>query len=326
MPSPSEPNDPPTTAASSRRVQDTEGTVIRVDARQCEVLRDDEEAPRPAQMRGRLWEANTEDKSPVAVGDRVRLEHEEDGDAISEVLARRNEFSRRAAGEDPRRQLLAANVDQIVLVSCFGTPPFSSITTDRILASASFAGIPALVVLNKIDKAKPKKIDKIAATYQGVGIPLLLTSAETGEGCEALAKALKGKVSVLYGLSGVGKSSLLNRVEDGLGLRTREVSESLKSGRHTTTFARLYPLEAGGAVIDTPGARTFRPWGIPPHELRLHYPEMAVVGRDCRFPACLHRDEPDCAVLAAAEEGKIAASRMRSYHELLAELQNAYGG
>jgi len=325
MPSPPEPHDPPATAPETRRAPDSEGTVIRVDARQCEVLRDDEESPRPAQMRGRLWEANTEDKSPVAVGDRVVLEHEEDGDAISEVLPRRNEFSRRAAGEDPRRQLLAANVDQIVLVSCFGTPPFSSITTDRILASASFAGIPAVVVLNKIDKAKTKKIEKIAATYLRVGVPLLLTSAETGEGCDALAQVLSGKVSVLYGLSGVGKSSLLNQVEDGLGLRTREVSESLKSGRHTTTFARLYPLESGGAVIDTPGARTFRPWGIPSHELRLHYPEMALVGRECRFPACLHRDEPDCAVLAAAERDEIAASRIRSYHELLAELQSVYG-
>lgn len=325
MPRPSEPIDPSADALESGRARGSEGTVIRVDARQCEVLRDDEESPRPAQMRGRLWEANTQDKSPVAVGDRVRLEHEEDGDAISEVLPRRNEFSRRAAGEDPRRQLLAANVDQIVLVSCFGTPPFSSLTTDRILASASFAGIPALIVLNKIDKAKPKKVEKIASTYRDVGAPLLLTSAETGEGCEALAEALRGKVSVLYGLSGVGKSSLLNRVEDGLGLRTREVSESLKSGRHTTTFARLYPLQFGGAVIDTPGARTFRPWGIPPHELRLHYPEMAMTGRACHFPACLHRDEPDCAVLAAADRNEIAASRIRSYHELLAELQSVYG-
>lgn len=325
MSPPSEPPEPSASAPPNSGAPATEGTVVRVDARQCEVLRDDEEAPRPAQMRGRLWEANTEDKSPVAVGDRVRLERDNDGDAISEILPRRNEFGRRAAGEDMRRQLLAANVDQIVLVSCFGTPPFSSITTDRILATASFAGIPALVVLNKIDKAKPKKIEKIAATYRRVGIPLLLTSAETGEGCEALAEALQGKVSVLYGLSGVGKSSLLNRVEDGLGLRTREVSESLKSGRHTTTFARLYPLEAGGGVVDTPGARTFRPWGISPHELRLHYPEMALVGRECRFPACLHRDEPDCAVLAAAERDEIAASRMRSYHELLAELQSVYG-
>jgi ribosome biogenesis GTPase / thiamine phosphate phosphatase len=325
MPSPSEPVDPSTSAPESRRALGLEGTVIRVDSRQCEVLRDDDLEPRPAQMRGRLWEANTQDKSPVAVGDRVHLECEEDGDAISEVLPRRNEFARRAAGEDPRRQLLAANVDQIVLVSCFGTPPFSSITTDRILASASFAGIPALVVLNKIDKAKTKQIEMIAATYVRVGVPLLLTSAETGEGCQALTEALQGKVSVLYGLSGVGKSSLLNRVEDGLGLRTREVSESLKSGRHTTTFARLYPLKVGGSVIDTPGARTFRPWGIPPHELRLHYPEMARVGRACRFPACLHRDEPDCAVLAAAERDEIGASRVRSYHELLGELQNAYG-
>ena len=310
-------------AMSSSDLPSALATVIRVDARQCEVLRDEETEPRAVRMRGRLWEAETRDKSPVAVGDRVRLEADEDGEAIAEVLPRRNEFGRRAAGEDVRRQLLASNVDQNVLVSCFGTPPFSSVTTDRILATASFADIPALLVLNKTDRAKPRKIDKIAGTYLDLGMPVLLTSAETGEGCEALAEALIGKVSVLYGLSGVGKSSLLNRVEAGLGIRTREVSESLKSGRHTTTYARLYPLAAGGAVIDTPGARTFRPWGIPPHELRLHYPEMRELGRSCRFPACLHRDEPDCAITAAAERGEIAASRLRSYHDLLAELQMA---
>lgn len=298
-------------------------TVIRVDARQCEVLRDGESEPHAVQMRGRLWEVRTQDKSPVAVGDRVRLEADEDGEAIAEVLPRRNAFSRRAAGEDVRRQLLATNIDQVVLVACFGTPPFSSITTDRILAAASFADIPAALVLNKIDRAKPRKIEKIASTYQALELPVLLTSAETGEGCEELTEALVGKTSVFYGLSGVGKSSLLNRVEDGLGIRTREVSESLKSGRHTTTYARLYPLAAGGAVIDTPGARTFRPWGIPPHELRLHYEELRRLGPDCHYPACLHRDEPSCAVQLAAENGEIAESRMRSYRDLLAELQAA---
>lgn len=300
-----------------------EALVVRVDARQCEVVLDGEQEVRPVRMRGRLWEARSHDKSPVAVGDRVLLASEEDSDAITQVLPRRNEFGRRAAGEDPRRQLLATNLDQIVLVSCFGTPPFSSVTTDRILAAASFADIPARLVLNKTDRAKPRKIERIAGTYQDLGLPVHLTSAETGEGCEELAEALIGCVSVLYGLSGVGKSSLLNRVEDGLGIRTREVSEALKSGRHTTTFARLYPLAAGGSVIDTPGARTFRPWGIPPHELRLHYPELREHGPGCRFPACLHRHEPDCAVLAAAESGAIASSRMRSYAELLEELEAA---
>ncbi|MCH2100651.1 MAG: ribosome small subunit-dependent GTPase A [Planctomycetes bacterium] len=296
-------------------------TVVRVDARQCEILRAGESEVRAVQMRGRLWEKSSDDKSPVAVGDQVRLELDEDGEAIAEVLPRRNAFARRAAGEDVRRQVLATNVDQVVLVACFGTPPFSSITTDRILATASFADIPTTLVLNKIDRSKPRKIEEIAGTYQKLDMQVLLTSAETGDGCEALTEALVGKVSVFYGLSGVGKSSLLNRVEDGLGIRTREVSESLKSGRHTTTYARLYRLAAGGAVIDTPGARTFRPWGIPPHELRLHYKELREIGPGCRFPACLHRDEPDCAVLAAAERGEITASRMRSYHELLAELQ-----
>lgn len=298
-----------------------EALVIRVDARQCEVMCDGSDAITPAIMRGRLWERASQDKVPVAVGDRVLLDREEEGDAIAEVLPRRNTFDRRAAGDDVRRQLLAANVDRIVLVSCFGTPPFSSITTDRILATASYGEIPVTVVLNKTDRAKPKKIDKIARTYLDLEMDVLLTSAQNGEGCEALRDRLHGQTSVLYGLSGVGKSTLLNRVEDGLGIRTREVSEALKSGRHTTTYARLYPLQAGGAVIDTPGARTFRPWGIPVHELRLHYPELARFGEACHFPDCLHRQEPGCAVVEAFDAGKIAASRMRSYLELLLELE-----
>jgi len=298
---------------------------VRVDARQCEVQCDDEQRVQAALMRGRLWEGSQEDKVPLAVGDRVQINRDGEDLAIDKVLPRKNLLARRAAGEDLRRQLLAANVDQLVLVSCFGTPPFSSITTDRILAAAAFADIPVCLVLNKVDQAKPKKIEKIAGTYQNLDMDVLLTSAETGEGTEQLRERLVGKISVLYGLSGVGKSSLLNCVETGLGIRTRQVSQSLQSGRHTTTFAQLYRLQAGGAVIDTPGARTFRPYGIPPHELRLLYPEFAQLGRSCRFPSCLHRTEPNCAVREQLDLGAIAPSRMRSYLELLSELEKLYG-
>lgn len=296
-------------------------TVVRVDARQCEVQCDGSDQVQAALMRGRLWEGRQEDKVPVAVGDRVEMTRDGDDLAIDRVLERRNVFARRAAGEDVRRQLLAANVDQLVIVSCFGTPPFSSITTDRILAAASFADIPVCIVLNKVDRAKPSKIEQIAGTYQHLEMDVLLTSAETGQGTDELAERLTNKLSVLYGLSGVGKSSLLNCVEDELGIRTSHVSESLQSGRHTTTFARLYPLKVGGGVIDTPGARTFRPYGIPPHELRLLYPELELYGPSCRFPSCLHRTEPKCEVQRRLEQGDIAPSRMRSYLELLAELE-----
>lgn len=301
--------------------------VVRVDARQCEVAPlDDLHAVRPALMRGRLFELRSEDRMPIAVGDHVRLSETEDGLAIDEVLPRQRIFARRAAGEEVRRQLLATNFDQLLVVSSFGTPPFSSITTDRILAAASFLQVPSILVINKTDKAKRGKLKRVQATYEAAGIKVLLTSAKSNEGIGQLTDLLRDKMSVFYGLSGVGKSSLLNCVEPGLGLRTKEVSYALNSGRHTTTFARIWPLAMGGAVIDTPGVRVFRPYGIPPHELRLHYPEMEALGSKCHFPDCTHRNEPDCAVLMALAAGEFPASRHRSYMEMMEELELVYGG
>lgn len=307
------------------QAQPLAGIIVRVDARQCEVLPDGQTTPQPALMRGKLFGDRSEDKSPVAVGDRVDLAEGEHGWSVERVHPRRNLFSRRAAGGDTRRQPLAANVDQVVLVACFGTPPFSSLTTDRILAATSFAGIPTTLVLNKTDRAKKRKIDRIAATYHGIGQPLLLTSAESGDGVDELRNLLIGHESVFYGLSGVGKSSLLNLIEEGLGIRTREVSASLNSGRHTTTYARRYPLQAGGAVIDTPGVRSFKPYGIPPKELRLHFPDLVAVADHCQFHACYHRGEPGCAIPKAIDDGSVFESRVRAYRDLLTELEEEYG-
>jgi len=301
------------------------GTIVRVDSRQCEVLPDGQEKVQPALMRGKLFGERSNDKSPVAVGDRVDLEETNLGFSIEAVHPRRNLFSRRSAGGDTRRQPLAANVDQVVLVACFGTPPFSSLMTDRILVATSFADIPAFLVLNKVDKAKRNKIEEIATTYREINQPLLLTSAATCEGVDELRDLLNGKLSVFYGLSGVGKSSLLNLIEDGLGILTREVSASLNSGRHTTTYARRYPLQAGGAVIDTPGVRSFKPYGIPPKELRLHFPDLTAVAGGCQFHSCYHRGEPGCCIPAAIEQGRIFETRYRSYVQILAELEEEYG-
>ncbi len=302
------------------------GVVVRVDARQCEVLGEGQEKEQSALLRGRLFGGAREDRSPLAVGDQVELDHDGNGLAIAAVLPRRNSFSRRSAGDDSRRQVLAANVDQIVLVACFGTPPFSSLTTDRIMAAASFARIPVVLVLNKIDLTRKRaKMESIVTTYRELGLTVVLTNALDGSGVDELAGVLDQRTSLLYGLSGVGKSSLLNLIEPGLGLRTREVSKSLHAGRHTTTYARLYPLADGGAVIDTPGVRTFRPYGIPPRELWLHYPEMARLGNGCRYHGCSHRHEPSCRVREAVENEELPASRYRSYLELLGELEEAYG-
>ena len=299
-----------------------QASVVRVDARQCEVAFDgDLSCVRPAIMRGKLFEQRQIDRMPVAVGDRVILSDSDGELAIEQVLPRTNLIARRAAGDEIRRQLLATNFEQLLIVSSFGTPPFSSIMTDRILATASFEKIPTTLVLNKIDKAKRGKIKKISATYANAGLRVLMTSAETNEGVDEFAAMLKDKTSVLYGLSGVGKSSLLNCIEPGLGLKTKKVSKALSSGSHTTAFSRMWPLQIGGAVIDTQGVRVFRPFGIPAHELRLHYPEMAMLGRECSYPDCTHINEPNCVVLAAIEAGDIPKSRHRSYLELFEELK-----
>ncbi len=300
--------------------------VLRVDARQCEVLLADGTVT-PAMMRGRLFEERSEDRVPVAVGDRVRLERETETWAIAEVLPRRNEFCRRASGEDlDRRQLLAANVDQVVVVNSLADPPFSSIAADRILAACSFAGIPTLLLLNKADLIKQRKLERILATYAGAEVPLLATSAVDGGGLEELRAAIAGRASVFYGLSGVGKSTLLNHLLPELKLETRDTSAALSSGRHTTSFSRLYPMPDGGSLIDTPGVRKFRPYGLPPSEVRLHFAELRRVGETCRYQDCTHRSEPGCAVLSARQSGDFPEPRYRSYLELMMELEKIHGG
>jgi ribosome biogenesis GTPase len=294
------------------------GRVIQVDAKQ--VIVNLNGTVQPAALRGGLFEDLGRSKNPVAVGDWVEIDEDVEGTVVQTVLPRKNYLGRIASSHDPREQVLVANVDQLLIISSLRQPSFSSNRADRILAACEWQEIPATLVLNKIDLIMREEIEGIIKTYASVPIPVLPTSAVSGEGLEELRTLLKDKVSVLYGPSGAGKSTLLNKIQPGLNLREGRISKYWKQGRHTTTHSRLHPLEIGGYVVDTPGIRTFRLFDVSARELRDLFPDIHRISSDCQFPNCSHDHEPGCALDDALEAGRLAPSRWASYLEMLDEL------
>ena len=296
----------------------TEGLVVRIDAKLCHVRIDDRVVA--AAPRGALFEDLGHVKNPVAVGDRVIIDLASEPASLESVLPRKNQLSRQASSHDPREQVLFANVDQLLVIASIEKPRFSSNRADRILAACAYHDIPAQLVLNKVDLDKSGITEELRATYEGIGIPVLLTSAEKEIGIEEFADLLRNKTSALYGGSGVGKSTLLNRLVPSLKLKVGKISSYWEQGKHTTSYSQVHELPTLSArVIDTPGIRVFRLYGVNERELRDCFPEFLEHGRHCRFQGCSHTHEPDCAVHAAFERGDIAPTRFESYVEMLAE-------
>lgn len=263
---------------------------------------------------------------PVAIGDRVRYVDAGDGGGmIVEVLPRNSKLSRPAPvpGQRVFEQVIVANADLILPVFSVANPTPKWGLLDRYLVSAEAAEIPVRIVINKLDLAwKNPDFDEEIEIYRRIGYPVLLVSAATGEGIEELRQALPGRQSVMVGKSGVGKTSLLNAIQPGLGLRVKAVGAGeLGKGRHTTTHLEMFELEFGGALVDTPGIREFGLWGIAADELAYLFPEMAdFVGR-CRFGlSCRHDREPGCAIRKAVMAEAISPYRYQSYMNLRSEL------
>lgn len=248
---------------------------------------------------------------------------------ILEVLPRRNYLARGSAkpmpGAHAFEQVIAANLDQVVPVFAAADPAPRWHLLDRILVTAESYGLPSLIVMTKTDlicgKPEEPALLEAAERYRKIGYPIILTSAKAGEGFEALRKALTGQTSVLVGKSGVGKSSLLNRLEPGLGLRVKAVNTATVKGRHTTSHLEMFPLDGGGAIIDTPGVREFGIVGIKPEDIAYFFPEIApLIGR-CRFGlSCQHNDEPGCAVKAALMNGGVSPYPYKSYLQLRTDM------
>lgn len=297
-----------------------EGIVVRSTGSWHDVQTD--EAVVPCKIRGKFRLEEQDVTNPVAVGDRVTIQkNPDDTGLITGIHPRRNKLVRRAAGRRAgREQVLVANVDFVWIVQSVRMPKPNPGFIDRVLVMAESFEIPAGIVFNKLDLLREKDEDDyfyIRDLYAALGYPVLETSAETGEGVEAFREALVGQTNVVAGPSGVGKSTLLNVVEPDLNLRTGDVSERTRKGKHTTTFAALFPLSDGGYVVDTPGIREFGVRDLEDWELSHYFVEFRPFIEHCRFQPCTHDHEPDCAVKEAYLDDLISDERYYSYLNIL---------
>ena len=259
--------------------------------------------------------------NPVAVGDRVEIAENTEGTAfITEIEDRRNYIIRKSPNLSKQSHIIAANVDQALLVVTVNHPPTSTTFIDRFLASAEAYRVPVVLLFNKtdlLDDGERRLQGMMVDLYENVGYRCRAISAETGEGVAELEELLAGRISVLSGNSGVGKSTLINRILPGAKLRTAEISDAHNQGIHTTTFSEMLLLPSGGYLIDTPGIKGFGTFDIEPAELTGYFKDIFRFSKDCRFSNCTHTHEPGCAVLRAVEEHYIAQSRYQSYLSML---------
>jgi ribosome biogenesis GTPase len=269
------------------------------------------------QLRGKL-KRGPRTGDLVAIGDRVRITEQDDGSGMIEEIEERKQAIIRL---DPRpqgeyKQILLANADQAVFVfSCKNPDPHLKML-DRFLVIAEKQDIPAVVIANKVDLVGQEKAESIFGLYEKIGYPIIYTSAETQQSLDALHSTLAGKISALVGPSGVGKSSLLNAMQPGLGLEVDEISTSLDRGKHTTVVRQMFPVAGGGYVADTPGWKSLALWDTEPEEMDGYFPELRVLVEHCQFSDCTHSHEPGCAVLAAVEQGDVHPDRYASYLRL----------
>jgi ribosome biogenesis GTPase len=296
------------------------GIVLSSTAGICTVLSGEEEIRCVLPM-----EIATVQKSSLAVGDEVVFLSRSDGAGVlTGVLPRRTVLSRPDPLLGERERVIACNIDAVVIVCSVKAPPLRVRLIDRFLIAVQRGGAEPVLCVNKIDlpDTAEGRADELAKLdpYRAIGLPVVLTSAEAGSGLDDLRRAIRGRRCVFVGHSGVGKSSLLNAIDPGLDIATKQISDATHRGKHTTTASTLYRLPDGAEVIDTPGIRQFGLWDLKRGELRLYFPEFAEHAEACRFRDCTHTRESECGVRRAAARGSVSAARYDTYQRILSTL------
>lgn len=278
-------------------------------------------------IKGKIRLKDISTTNPIAVGDQVIFELENDGNGIiSDILPRTNYIIRKSVNLSKQHHIIASNIDISVLVVTLNNPTTSQNFIDRFLVSCQAYDIPVIIAFNKIDiysKEEKSELEKLIKIYKKIGYSCELISAKYGNGLNKLINLMKNKTCIISGHSGVGKSTLINSISPNLQLKTKEISSSHNQGKHTTTYAEMFDLDSNIRIIDTPGIRGFGLVDISKYELGDFFPEFFIAKQQCKFNNCLHLDEPDCNVKKKIKEGEIYESRYNTYLDMLKD-QNIY--
>ena len=285
------------------------------------LVRTDEGKDVECKVKGRFRLQGIRATNPVAVGDRVRISLNREGTGfIEEIEDRKNYIIRRASNLSKQSHILAANLDQCMLIVTVNYPETSTTFIDRFLASAEAYQVPMKLLFNKVDAYDADELrylDALVALYESIGYPCYRLSAVEGTGVDSVRRLLRGNITLFAGNSGVGKSTLINALLPGSAARVGEISAYHNKGMHTTTFSEMYPVEGGGYVIDTPGVKGFGTFDMEVGEIGHYFPEIFRFSAQCRYGDCTHRNEPGCAVRRAVEEHYVSESRYASYLSML---------